>query len=80
MPGQVAAARVSRAAVELQKSRCSLPGESDCAHTATVMSKSKLSVRFWYCAVSTVRTRAVDAEPLEVLGEGQRDALERGDR
>ena len=42
----------------------------------TIMSKSKASMRCWYCAVSTVRTRGVDPEPLEVLREGQGDALE----
>ena len=43
---------------EAQKSICSLPGESDCAKTATVMSKSKCFMRYSYWAESTVRTRA----------------------
>ncbi len=39
-----------------QKFRCSLPGERDSPHDATIMSKSKLSSLFWYCDVSTVLT------------------------
>ncbi len=38
------------AALEPQYSRCSLPGESDSPQPVVVMSKSKLRMRFWYCA------------------------------
>ena len=57
MPARLRAPLVS-AALELQKSRCSLPGDRDCRKVVIIMSKSKLSSRFWYWAVSTVLTRA----------------------
>ena len=40
-----------------------------------MMSKSQLRSRFSYCASSTVRTRDVDAEPLERGLVEQDDAL-----
>ena len=47
------------AETDAKKSTCSLPGESDCAKSATVMSKSNCLTRYSYWAASTVRTRAV---------------------
>ncbi len=44
------------AAFEPQKSRCSLPGDSDWPKPSTIMSKSNSSSRRLNCAVSTVRT------------------------
>ena len=40
------------------------------------MSKSNVSIRFSYCAVSTVRTRAVMPMRSRFLRERQHDALE----
>ena len=42
--------------LEPQKSRCSLPGDSDWPKPVTIMSKSNSSSRRLNCAVSMVRT------------------------
>ena len=47
------------AAGEPQNSRCSLPGDSDWPHESMIMSKSKLRMRFSYCASSTTRIEVV---------------------
>ena len=44
------------AACELQKPRCSLPGDNNSPQDAMMMSKSHCRSRFSYCALSTVRT------------------------
>jgi hypothetical protein len=47
------------AAADPQKSRCSFPGEFDCAKLSTMMSKSRLSSRCLYCESSTTRIEAL---------------------
>ena len=71
LPGSSAAARAPEVALLVARRQRLGP------QRRSIMSKSKLSMRLWYCAVSTVRTLHVDAEALEVLHEGQHHALER---
>ena len=63
------------AALEPQNSRCSLPGDSDWEKISIVMSKSKSSMRAGTARVDGAHAH-VDADLLESLLEGQREALE----
>ena len=66
------------AAAEPQKSRCSLPGDSDCAK---VVDDDVVVVRVLAALVLRAVDHAhagLDAEPLQVLHVGQHDLLEVG--
>ena len=66
---QVAAARRDRRPRSPRSRAARCRAKALAERRSTIMSKSKVSIRFWYCAWSTRAQVDLDAEPLQVLGE-----------